>query len=152
MAAIHSAPTLGYSRVTHRARVTVPGEVASWSCRCPQRPCPGFRPLDLPQANRDLELAILDVGHRWTERIRLQGFELLGPITVHGPFVSQFSDDQIVDVESPMWEEARRKNDPSLVLGAVVDRKFNDPYAEYLLMAHFVARDVLVEVPEKEQR
>lgn len=146
------APDLGLSLVTRRGIVTVPQEIAGWSCLgCGKgRTCGGFVPGELPSSlNRaawQLEEALLAGGKRFEERLAVRGYERIGDFKVHGPWLSYDFNNRLADVEATAWAQAKREDDPRHALPFVIERDAALPYSDYLIVGEFLVRSVLTEV------
>lgn len=150
MTSIVVAPELGISRVTRRGIVTVPEEMALVSCNCLRRkPCPGLTAL--PLEARELELQMLAMGQKFTERMAVRGYELIGGLVIHGAWPSYEFNQRLVDVEAQAWKTAEKEQDLSHVLPFVFERDAASPYKDYLLVGDFLKQNVLTEVIVKEE-
>ena len=145
------APELGTSKVVRRGIVTVPEEMATVSCACLRRqPCSGLVVRDLPLEARDLELQMISMGQKFTERMAVRGYDLIGGLGLHGPWPSYEFNQRLADIESNAWKQAEAEQDLSHVLPFVFERNATSPYKDYLLVGEFLKENVLTEVIVKE--
>ena len=139
------------SKVVRRGIVTVPDELATVSCDCLRRkPCSGLAVRSLPLDARALELQMLSMGQRFTERMAVRGYELIGGLGLHGPWPSYEFNKHLANIEADAWKQAEREQDLSHVLPFVFERDAASPYKDYLLVGEFLKENVLTEVIVKE--
>ena len=144
-----TTPSLGHSLVVRRGILTVPSEDALVSCACVTggRSCNGLQPNQLPLNAWVLEKYVREMGTRFIERMRVRGFEWVGSeLLLHGPWSSYEFNRTMVDVESSLWAEAKRLDDPSLILPLVIEQPKLGGYMDYLLVGRFLKQYVLTEV------
>lgn len=141
-------PSLERSLVQKRGVVTVPQEDAVISCGCLLgRPCNGLALSELPLPARTLELYMREMGSRFVARMRVRGLEWVGgDLRLHGPWVSYEFNEKLVDVESSIWGQAVREDDPASVLPFVGNRDAASPYSDYVLVGDFIAKNTWTEV------
>jgi len=150
MTALVVVPELDISKVERRGVLTVPSEDAAVSCNCTRnRPCRGLIPGKMPLEARTLERHVLEMGTRFIERMQVRGYDLLGDLKLHGPWVSYEFNTRLADAESATWGEAMTPNsdgddDPAKAVGFVFERAFS-PYSDYLLVGDFLKKNVLIE-------
>lgn len=145
-------PHLERCLVERRGILTVPSEDAKAVCNCPGgRPCNGLIVRELPLHMRALELHVIKMEKKFVSRLAARGCELVGGLKLHGPWPSYDFNNRLTDIQTSMWEEAKRADDPGLTLTAVFERDmaFN-PYSDYLLVGDFLKEAVLTEIITKE--
>ena len=141
------------ARVVRRGIVTVPQEMATVACDCTRnQPCKGLVVADLPLSARGLELEMRRMGTRFVERLAVRGYEWLGELSLHGPWLSYEFNERLADIESEAWKRAVAENDNSYLAPFVFERDAASPYKDYLLVGAFLYRNVLTEVVVKEIR
>lgn len=127
--------------------MTVPQEHALWNCNCALRkPCQGFLPAQLPIELHSLGLMLLENGRLFQQKLEPRGYELVGDLYVHGPWVSYEFNKHLADIESSAWQRAEEENDPSYVLPFVFERDAASPYSDYLLVGNFIVKNTLHEL------
>lgn len=145
------APDLETHLVQRRGIVTVPNEDALAACWCGARQrCPGLSLSQLPLEMRKLEIYLLEMAKKFQSRMAVRGYELVGDLRLHGPWVSYEFNQTLADTESALWREAEKQDDLSHVLPFVHNRAFS-PYSDYLLVGDFLKEAVLTEVILKEE-
>lgn len=143
------APELGISKVVRRGIVTVPEEMAKVECSCLRRePCSGL--AELPLEARELELHIRGMADKFTRRMAVRGFELVGGLRLHGPWPSYEFNERLANIEAEAWKRAEQEQDRSYLLPFVFERDAASPYKDYLLVGEFLKENVLTEVVVKE--
>ena len=125
------APERELAKVVRRGILTVPGEDALVRCLCP-KPCAGM--AKLPLQARKLERYALEMGARFTERMAVRGYGLIGELRLHGPWPSYELNRNLSDVNAENWEDM------------VFEQDAMSPYSDYLLVGEFLKQSVLTEV------
>ncbi len=148
MPSIVVTPDLNLVIVEERGVVTVPIEDATVRCNCPVGiPCAGLDVDKMPLEARTLQQHLYMMGQKFIERMEIRGFKHTGkPLRLHGPWPSYDFNNNLANMESSLWAEAKAKDDPSLVLGYVFDRETFNPYMDYLLIGEFLEKEVLIEI------
>ena len=144
-------PALETQLVKRRGIVTVPREDALAACWCQEGRCSGLGLDNLPLEMRKLEIHLKLMADKFTKRMAVRGYELVGDLRLHGPWVSYEFNQALADVEATLWEEAIKSDDASLVLPFIIERNAASPYSDYLLVGNFLAKAVLTEVIVKEE-
>lgn len=137
--AVIVSPTLFDSKVQRRTVVTFPTEMATLQCH----PVEGRRLNAIPMEHRQIELALKDAFNQTVNRMRIRGYELAWEDDVHvyGPWPSRLFHERLITPDEIHTPEQARDH---------VWKAETSPqeYADYLLVANWIHRDVLVEVPD----
>ena len=143
MPTIVAVPDLPIVKIVRRGILTVPIEDASVRCACPTPRCAGLDVNTLPLTARALQKHVLGMGQRFTERMRVRGFELVGTLRLHGPWVSYDFNNTLSDIESATLNT----ENPADSLGLVHNRAAFSPYSDYVLVGEFLKQAVLLDIP-----
>lgn len=145
-------PELEKQLVQRRGIVTVPREDALAACWCGARQrCRGLSLNDLPLEMRKLEIHLKLMADKFRDRMAIRGYELIGDLRLHGPWVSYEFNQTLADVESTLWREAAKQDDPSIALPFIIERNAASPYSDYLLVGDFLAKATMTEIILKEE-
>jgi hypothetical protein len=143
---IVAQPTLEESLVARRGTFTVPDALATVNCDCALRkPCRGLALINLSFEHHALEIVARSRAKEMFEKLALRGQELKSDLMLHGPWVSQGYEDNLVDVGSSLWSRAEQEGDPRLILPFVYERDPNSGQSDYLLVGNFLIRNVFIE-------
>ena len=143
MPAIIVGPNLPIVKVVRRGILTVPVEDASVRCSCPSPTCQGLDVNALPLTSRALQKYVFTMGDRFIERSRIRGYEAVGTLRLHGPWVSYDFNNTLADIESA----ALSSEDPADALGFVHNRETFSPYSDYVLVGEFLKQVVVLDIP-----
>jgi hypothetical protein len=105
---------------------------------------------DLPLEARELELHLRGMGEKFVSRMAIRGYESIGGLVLHGPWLSYEFNTKLVDIENAAWKRAEKEQDLSHILPFVLERDATSPYKDYLLVGDFLKQNILTEIVVKE--